>query len=121
MIAQSTLHGTGAVVSLWAFVLVGWVAVVVTLRRGLTGDTRDAAVTAHAVTLVLMLLRGTVLGYGLLPMMIVAGSLWWTLLLVSGFRPERLVAPPAGARVRLAVWLSAAGAAAAAGHWLIVS
>lgn len=120
MIAQSTTHGSGVVVLLWAVALAGWLTVTVSLRRGLTGAARDAAVTAHVLTLVLIMLRGTVLGHGLLLMVIPAGAAWWALLLVTGLRAERLLDPPAGALGRLGCWLAVGCGVAAAGYLLVL-
>jgi hypothetical protein len=124
MIVPSTVHGNGAAALLGVAALAGWVAVLVTLRRGLPGSNGDAAVAGHIVTLVLIMLHGIVLGHGLLPMVTTATGAWWGLLLVTGFRPARIVDSPAGlpgALTRLGAWFGIAGVVTAAGYLLAIT
>lgn len=89
------------------------------LWRGLTGLSRKAALTAHGLTLAAVPALGSVLGFGLLHVIIASTALWWSLLTVTGFRPERLVDPAGGALSRLVAWLVVGGAAAWSAHRLV--
>lgn len=118
-IVQCTTYGGCVIVPLWLAALGGWFAVAAGLRRGLTGRARVAAQAAHALTIVMVLLGGTVFGYGLLFMTVTATGAWWALLIVTRFRPERLVDPPAGALGTLGGWLVLSAAAVTAGHLVV--
>jgi hypothetical protein len=88
---------------LWA-ALAGWAVVAAGLWRGLRGRARKASISAHTLTLGGIVLRSTVLGYGLLETVIVAAAGWWALAAVTGLRPERLVDPDGGGLTRLGMW-----------------
>lgn len=95
---------------LWLSAAAGWVAVCAGLWRGLTGTARKATLTAHGLTLGAVPTLGSTLGFGLLHLIVASTALWWSLLAVTGFRPERLVDPGGDASRRLLVWLVLGGA-----------
>lgn len=118
-ILQCTTYGGCVLVPLWLAAAGGWFAVAVRLRHGLAGQARTAAQAVHALTLVLVLLGGMVFGYGLLFMVVAATGAWWALLIVTRFRPERLIDPPSGALGTLGGWLVLSSGLAMASHLMV--
>jgi hypothetical protein len=104
---------------LWWTAVLGWGVVATGLWRGLGGQARTAAVSAHALSLGGVFLLGTMLGYGMLNTMITAASGWWALALVTGLRPKLLVDPSRGGLWRLAAWLPLWWAVSLTWSWAI--
>ncbi|WP_245679265.1 hypothetical protein [Actinomadura hibisca] len=105
-------------VAVWTLAGLGWLVLVVTLRRGVRGDARGPVLFGHVLTLPALLATFAILGYGSLPGLIALTAEWWALLAVTGFRPERLLVT--GGMVRLAAWLVLAAAAAVVGTRLVL-
>lgn len=97
---------------LWALCAGGWALVFVRLRAGTLGPARGPVLFAHTATPAATVLLFSLIGFGSLYATIALAAEWWALLLVTGFRPERLVAT--GGLGRLAAWAAVAGAAALA-------
>ncbi|WP_328601024.1 hypothetical protein [Actinomadura physcomitrii] len=91
------------VVVVWILGATGWGVVLAGLRRGLRGRDRGPALFAHTATPAGVVLMFAVLGYGSLYATIALAAEWWSLAVVTGFRPARLVA--GGGLRRLAAWL----------------
>ncbi|MFF5260461.1 hypothetical protein ACFY4C_16065 [Actinomadura viridis] len=91
-----------AVITLWALAVAGWSIVAAGLYRGMSGFPRRTALIAHTLSAPGVVLVSAMLGLGALYGMIAATAEWWALALITGFRPERLVA--AGSLPRLAAW-----------------
>src|SRR5690606_41722890 len=70
---------------------------------------RGPVLFAHVATPAAVVLLFSVLGFGSLYATIALAAEWWALLLVTGFRPERLLST--GGLGRLAAWATLAGAA----------
>lgn len=97
----------GLVPTLWIAAGAGWGVIAAGLWRGLSGQTRRAAMLAHVLTPGGIVLRSSLVGYGLLPALITVTAGWWALAAVTGLRPERIIDPAdAGAAVRLAAWFA---------------
>ncbi|WP_242905281.1 hypothetical protein [Actinomadura terrae] len=107
-----------AVLIVWAMCVLGWGAVYVGLRRGLHGLSRGPALFAHALTPASVVLLCSLIGFGSLQSLIVLAAEWWALLLVTGLRPERLVAT--GGLGRLASWAAVAAAGTLLGGHLVL-
>ncbi|XRQ12445.1 hypothetical protein ACN3XK_16595 [Actinomadura welshii] len=97
------------VLVLWVLCAAGWGAVLVGLRRGTHGPARGPVLFAHTATAAGAVLLFALIGFGSLYAMIALTAEWWALLLVTGFRPERLLST--GGLGRLAAWATVAGAA----------
>jgi hypothetical protein len=95
--------------ALWITAGCGWGVVAAGLWRGLSGHSRRAALIVHVLTPGGIVLRSTLVGYGLLPALITATACWWALAAVTGLRPERLVDPSDGRiAALLPAWLALA-------------
>ncbi|MFC9970073.1 hypothetical protein ACFVH6_04130 [Spirillospora sp. NPDC127200] len=105
-------------VAVWALAAAGWLAVLVAARRGVREDARGPVVFGHVLTLPALVATFSILGYGSLHGLIALTAEWWALLLVTGFRPERLLVT--GGAPRLAAWLALTAAATAAGTRLVL-
>ncbi|MDL4817871.1 hypothetical protein [Actinomadura opuntiae] len=88
---------------IWIMCAAGWGVVLAGLRRGLRGPGRGPALFAHTATPAGAVLLFALIGYGSLYATIALAAQWWSLSLVTGFRPARLVAD--GGLRRLAAWL----------------
>lgn len=97
------------VLALWAVCAAGWGVVLAGLRRSIHGPARGPALFAHAATPAAVVLLFSLIGFGFLYAAIALAAEWWALLLVTGFRPERLVCT--GGLGRLAAWAAVAAAA----------
>ncbi|MBT2208671.1 hypothetical protein KLI87_11200 [Actinomadura sp. NEAU-AAG7] len=107
-----------AVLIVWVMCALGWGAVYLALRRGLRGPSRGPALFTHTLTPASTILLCSLVGFGSLQSVIVLTAEWWALLLVTGLRPERLVA--AGGLGRLAAWAAAAASGTLlAGHLVL--
>jgi hypothetical protein len=107
--------------TLWISACCGWGLITAGLWRGLSGRTRRAALIVHVLTPGGIVLRSTLVGYGLLPALITATACWWALAAVTGLRPERLVDPPDGRfAVLLPAWLALTGGVAFALYRLLL-
>ncbi|WP_246342884.1 hypothetical protein [Actinomadura verrucosospora] len=92
-----------SVVVVWIMCAAGWGVVLAGLRRGLRGPGRGPALFAHTVTPAGVVLTFALIGYGSLYATIALAAEWWSLAVVTGFRPARLVA--GGGLRRAAAWL----------------
>ena len=109
-LAPEALNGLPVVVSaLWAVCGTGWLAVLVALRRSMHGPVRGPVVFGHVAAPAAGVRLFSVLGSGALCAPSALAAEWWALLLVTGFRPERLLST--GGLGRLAAWATLAGAA----------
>ncbi|WP_243716207.1 hypothetical protein [Actinomadura darangshiensis] len=102
------------VLVVWVLCAAGWGVVLAGLRNGLRGASRGPALFAHTATPAGVVLLFAFLGFGSLYATIALTAEWWSLLAVTGFRPERLLST--GGPGQLAAWaaLTAATAYAAA-------
>lgn len=89
---------------LWIAAGAGWWLIAIGLIRRLDGHPRRAALVAHTMTPMAAVPLCVILGFGLLYAVIGLTVEWWALAIVTRCRPERLVAPEAGALRLLAVW-----------------
>ncbi|WP_243722983.1 hypothetical protein [Actinomadura sp. 7K507] len=97
------------VLAVWVLCAVGWGAVLAGLRRSVHGPARGPALFAHTATAAGIVLLFSLIGFGSLHATIAVTAEWWALLLVTGFRPERLLAT--GGLGRLAAWAALTAAA----------
>ncbi|GAA2161814.1 hypothetical protein [Actinomadura napierensis] len=88
---------------IWIMCAAGWGVVLAGLRRGLRGPERGPALFAHTAAPAGVVLMSALIGYGSLYATIALAAQWWSLSVVTGFRPARLVA--GGGLGRLAAWL----------------
>ncbi|WP_147339611.1 hypothetical protein [Actinomadura spongiicola] len=88
--------------AVWVLCAVGWGAVLAGLRGGVHGPARGPSLFAHTITPPGVVLTFSLLGFGSLYATIALAAEWWALLLVTGFRPERLLTT--GGLGRLAAW-----------------
>lgn len=97
------------VLVIWIMCALGWGVTLAGLRRGLRGPARGPALFAHTLTPAGIVLTFALAGFGSLYATIALTAEWWALALVTGLRPERLLAT--GGLGRLAAWalLTAAG------------
>ncbi|WP_243708899.1 hypothetical protein [Actinomadura sp. GC306] len=95
--------------ALWLLCAAGWAAVLVGLRRRVRGRARGPVLFAHTATPAAVVLLFSLIGFGALYATVALTAEWWALLLVTGFRPERLLST--GGLGRLAAWATLAGAA----------
>jgi hypothetical protein len=93
---------------IWILCAAGWGVILAGLRRGLHGPDRGPALFAHTVTPAGVVLLFALIGFGSLYGTIALAAEGWSLALVTGFRPARLVA--GGGLPRLAAWLLLAAA-----------
>ena len=102
------------VLAVWALCGAGWIIVLARLRGGLHGPDRGPALFAHTLTPAGVVFAFSLVGFGSLYATIALTAEWWALLLVTGFRPERLLS--SGGLGRLAAWaaVTSAGTFAAA-------
>ncbi|TDE31103.1 hypothetical protein E1289_17275 [Actinomadura sp. 6K520] len=108
--APEALNGLPVTVSaLWLLCAAGWAAVLVGLRRNVHGPARGPVLFAHTAAPAAVVLLFSLIGFGSLYATIALAAEWWALLLVTGFRPERLLST--GGLGRLAAWATVAGAA----------
>ena len=84
----------------------------VRLRVGTHGPARGPVLFAHTATPAGVVMLFSLIGFGFLHATIALAAEWWALLLVTGFRPERLLAT--GGLGRFAAWIAVTGAAALA-------
>jgi hypothetical protein len=87
------------VLALWLLAATGWGAILAGLRHGPSGR---PAVIAHTLSAPGLVLFCALLGHGSLHGTIAITAQWWSLALVTGFRPERLLRY--GTLPRLALW-----------------
>lgn len=106
-----------AVLAVWLLCAAGWGVVLAGLRNGLRGPSRGTALFAHTVTPAAVVLLFALIGFGSLYATIALTAEWWSLLVVTGFRPERLLAT--GGLGRLAAWAALTVAAAYAAARLV--
>ncbi|WP_119727583.1 hypothetical protein [Thermomonospora amylolytica] len=109
--------------TLWILAATGWLLMAIGLARAPADTARTAALTAHALTPIGVLLVSAALGYGSLFALLALAAEWWAAMLVTLGRPWRLADPArhgAAGPVRLAAWLAAFGALAAGLTALIV-
>ncbi|WP_231334195.1 hypothetical protein [Actinomadura graeca] len=97
------------VLAVWVLCVLGWAAVLAGLRRGLRGPSRGPALFAHTLTPAAVVLLFSLVGFGSLYASIALAAEWWALILVTGLRPERLLAT--GGLGRLAAWAAVTAAA----------
>lgn len=97
------------VLAVWTLCFAGWGVVLAGLRRGLRGPARGPALFAHTATPAGVILTFSLIGFGSLYATIALTAEWWALLLVTGFRPERLLST--GGLGRLAAWAAVTAAA----------
>ncbi|RKS77182.1 hypothetical protein BZB76_2559 [Actinomadura pelletieri DSM 43383] len=88
--------------AVWVLCALGWGAVLAGLRNGVHGAARGPSLFAHAITPAGVVLTFSLLGFGSLYATIALAAEWWALLLVTGFRPKRLLVT--GGLGRLAAW-----------------
>lgn len=88
--------------AVWALCAAGWGAVLAGLCRGVRGPARGPSLFAHTTTGAGIVLLFSLIGFGSLHATIAVAAEWWALLLVTGFRPERLLST--GGLGRLAAW-----------------
>ncbi|TNY36816.1 hypothetical protein [Thermomonospora catenispora] len=98
--------------AVWILAGVGWLLVAAGLFRGPAGAARTAALAAHALTPVGVLLITMTLGYGALFALLALVAEWWAAVLVTLGRPWRLADPVRHGTARLAAWLATSGALA---------
>lgn len=96
------------VVVLVAFAVTGWLLVLAGLRRGLRGPERGPVLLLHTLTPPGLVAGFSFAGYGTLHALVAATAGWWSLVVVAGRAPERLVRR--GTLPRLAAWLGLAAA-----------
>ncbi|MGH3239604.1 MAG: hypothetical protein ACRDNL_04435 [Spirillospora sp.] len=102
-LAPESLNGLPlTVVAVWVLCAVGWGAVLGGLRGGVHGPARGPSLFAHTITPAGVILTCSLIGFGSLYATIALTAEWWALLLVTGFRPERLLTT--GGLGRLAAW-----------------
>ncbi|GAA4233029.1 hypothetical protein GCM10022254_34470 [Actinomadura meridiana] len=102
-LAPESLNGLPVVVvTLWVLCAAGWGAVLAGLRNGVHGRARGPSLFAHTITFPGVVLTFSLIGFGSLYATIALTAEWWALLLVTGFRPERLLST--GGLGRLAAW-----------------
>ncbi|WP_243725584.1 hypothetical protein [Actinomadura rubrisoli] len=106
------------VLAVWILCATGWGVILAGLRRGLHGPSRGPALFAHTVTPAAVVLTFSLVGFGSLYAMIALTAEWWALALVTGLRPERLLAT--GGLRRLAAWGVLTAAATLAAERLIL-
>jgi hypothetical protein len=125
-IVQGSTHGSDVTTLAWCAGLIGWIAVAISLWRGLRDPAaRDAALAGHVLTIALIVVRAVAIGDGLLLAVVSAAGAWWGLLGVTGCRVERLLDPPAESSVRLTMtrlagWLVVTCAVATAGFAVVL-
>jgi hypothetical protein len=103
------LYGLPAmVVAVWVLGAAGWGVVLAGLRSGVHGRARGPSLFAHAITPAGVVLTFSLIGFGSLYATIALTAEWWALLLVTGFRPERLLST--GGLGRLAAWAAVTAA-----------
>ncbi|TDD13785.1 hypothetical protein E1287_43115 [Actinomadura sp. KC06] len=108
--APESLNGLPtAVVAVWMLCAAGWGVVLVRLRCGVHGPARGPTLFAHTITPAGVVLTCSLIGFGSLYATIALAAEWWALLLVTGFRPERLLST--GGLGRLAAWAALTAAA----------
>ncbi|MFI0411226.1 hypothetical protein [Actinomadura sp. 3N508] len=86
----------------------GWGVVLARLRAGVHGPARGPCLFAHTITPAGIVLTCALIGFGSLYATIALAAEWWALLLVTGFRPERLLST--GGLGRLAAWAAVTAA-----------
>ncbi|MFI0357960.1 hypothetical protein [Actinomadura sp. 9N407] len=87
------------ILALWLLAATGWGVILAGLRRGPCGR---PALIAHTLTAPGVVLLCAIIGFGSLHGTIALTAEWWSLALVTGFRPERLIRY--GTLPRLAAW-----------------
>ncbi|MFI0480680.1 hypothetical protein [Actinomadura sp. 9N215] len=105
------------VVAVWVLCAAGWGAVLACLRGGVHGPARGPCLFAHTATPAGVILTCSLIGFGSLYATIALTAEWWALLLVTGFRPERLLS--GGGLGRLAAWAAVTAAATYAAARLV--
>ncbi|TDC56147.1 hypothetical protein E1281_08820 [Actinomadura sp. KC345] len=101
--APESLNGLPVtVLAVWVLCAIGWGAVLAGLRRGVHGPARGPSLFAHTAAGAGTVLLFSLIGFGSLHATIAVAAEWWALLLVTGFRPERLLST--GGLGRLAAW-----------------
>ncbi|MFB4318505.1 hypothetical protein [Actinomadura sp. 21ATH] len=94
------------VLVLWLLAGTGWLAVTLGLARAPAGFARRTALAAHLMTAPGLVLFCATTGFGALHGTIALAAEWWALVLVTGFRPRRLL--DGGTLPRLAAWAAVA-------------
>ncbi|MEU8802646.1 hypothetical protein [Spirillospora sp. NPDC048819] len=105
------------VVALWVLCAAGWGIVLAGLRRSIHGPARGPTLFAHVATPAGVVLTFSLIGFGALYGTLALTAEWWALLLVTGFRPERLLST--GGLGRLAAWAAVTAAATLAAARLV--
>ncbi|MGP4024217.1 hypothetical protein [Actinomadura sp. 3N407] len=117
-LAPESMNGLPVtVVALWVLCAAGWGAVFAGLRGGVHGPARGPALFAHIATPAGIVLTFSLIGFGSLYATIALTAEWWALLIVTGFRPERLLST--GGLGRLAAWAAVTAAATIAAARLV--
>ncbi|TDB77889.1 hypothetical protein E1264_37170 [Actinomadura sp. KC216] len=107
--APESLNGLPtAAVAVWVLCAAGWGVVLARLRGGVHGPARGPCLFAHTITPAGVVLTCALIGFGSLYATIALAAEWWALLLVTGFRPERLLST--GGLGRLAAWAAVTAA-----------
>lgn len=118
MVPESLYGIPPQILTLWLLALTGWLAVLADLARAPAGFARRTALLAHVMTPPGVVLACAMLGYGSVHGAVAVTAEYWSLVLVTGFRPRLLLAY--GTLPRLAAWSALTVALLLAGtRWVL--